>query len=70
MLDPARAGAGPRPAGTITAGLFLHHFVGDDIPWAHLDIAGVAWSDKKDGYIDKGATGIPVRTLVDWLRED
>jgi leucyl aminopeptidase len=60
---------GGRPAGTITAGLFLHHFVGDDVAWAHLDIAGVAWSDAKDGYVPKGATGIPVRTLVDWLRE-
>ncbi len=43
---------------------------GDDVPWAHLDIAGVAWSDTKTGYLTKGATGVPVRMLVDWLRED
>ncbi|MBW3659911.1 MAG: leucyl aminopeptidase, partial [Actinobacteria bacterium] len=61
---------GGRKAGVITAGLFLHHFVGDDVPWAHLDIAGVAWNDGgKDGYRTKGATGSPVRMLVEWLRE-
>ncbi|MBW3620647.1 MAG: leucyl aminopeptidase [Actinobacteria bacterium] len=61
---------GGRKAGTITAGLFLHHFVGDDVSWAHLDIAGVAWNDGgREGYLPKGATGVPVRMLVEWLRE-
>ncbi len=54
-------------AGTIKAGLFLEHFVGEGIPWAHLDIAGIAWTTTDDGYASKGATGAPVRTLIDWL---
>ena len=61
--------SGWKGAGTIRAGLFLHTFVGDGIPWAHLDIAGVAWSDERRGYLAKGATGVPVRTLVEWLRQ-
>jgi len=59
--------SGSRAGGTIFAGLFLHEFVGDGIPWAHLDIAGVAWTDDAYGYHTKGATGVPVRTLVRWL---
>ena len=60
--------AGWKGAGTVRAALFLHEFVGDDIPWAHLDIAGVAWTDTARGYHTKGGTGVPVRTLVTWLR--
>jgi leucyl aminopeptidase len=60
--------AGNRAAGTIFGGLFLHRFVGDGIAWAHLDIAGVAWTDEPYGEHPKGATGVPVRTLVEWLR--
>jgi leucyl aminopeptidase len=60
--------SGSRAAGTIFAGLFLHRFVGEGIPWAHLDIAGTAWTDEASGYQGKGATGVPVRTLVEWLR--
>jgi len=60
---------GGNGAGTIRAALFLQEFVPDNLPWAHLDIAGPAFNDDQvfDGYIPKGATGIPVRTLVDWL---
>ncbi|MDP9023026.1 MAG: leucyl aminopeptidase [Actinomycetota bacterium] len=54
-------------AGTIIGGLFLKEFVADGIPWAHLDIAGIAWSDKQYGYVRKGGTGAPVRTLLEWL---
>jgi leucyl aminopeptidase len=60
--------SGTRAAGTIFAGLFLHRFVGEGIAWAHLDIAGTAWTDEAAGYQSKGATGVPVRTLVEWLR--
>jgi leucyl aminopeptidase len=60
--------SGSRAAGTIFAGLFLHRFVGDGLAWAHLDIAGTAWTDEASGYQSKGATGVPVRTLVEWLR--
>jgi leucyl aminopeptidase len=54
---------GGRSAGSITAALFLGEFV-DEIPWVHLDIAGTAYTDKIKGYKVKGATGVPVRTLV------
>jgi leucyl aminopeptidase len=51
-----------REATAITAAEFLHHFAGD-IPWAHLDIAGTAWSGRRP-YLDKRATGVGVRLLV------
>jgi leucyl aminopeptidase len=51
-------------AGTIIAALFLREFVGDR-PWAHLDIAGPAFTDADDGYWTKGATGFGVRLLVE-----
>jgi leucyl aminopeptidase len=60
--------SGTRAAGTIFAGLFLHRFVGEGIPWAHLDVAGVAWSDEAKGELAKGGTGVPARTLLAWLR--
>jgi len=54
-------------AGTIIAGLFLKAFVGDT-RWAHLDIAGPAFTDDGDDYLlAKGGTGVMVRTLLDWL---
>jgi leucyl aminopeptidase len=59
--------SGGRPAATITAALFLERFVGE-VPWAHLDIAGTAWADEEGAYQPKGATGIGVRLLVEWLR--
>lgn len=54
---------GGRPGGAITAAQFLAEFAGDT-PWVHIDIAGVELAEKEHGYIVKGATGIPVRTLV------
>lgn len=59
--------SGGRSAGTITAAVFLGKFVGDS-PWVHLDIAGPAWSDKDKTYIPKGASGVTVRLLVEFLR--
>ncbi|MCC3762232.1 leucyl aminopeptidase [Glycomyces sp. TRM65418] len=53
----------------VQGGIFLSKFVPDEIPWAHLDIAGPADSDAAYGYIAKGATGVPVRTLVAALEE-
>ncbi len=51
--------------GMLTAGLFLQEFVGEGIPWSHLDIAGPAFNDKAPaGYWPKGGTGFGVRTLV------
>lgn len=53
----------------VQGGIFLSKFVPEDLPWAHLDIAGPADSDSTYGYIAKGATGFPVRTLVALLEE-
>ncbi len=55
--------SGARGAGSIAAAFFLKEFV-DDRPWAHLDIAGVDFYDAEKGVLTKGASGIPVRTLV------
>lgn len=49
-------------AGAIGAGLFLGEFV-EDTPWVHLDIAGTSFLDSAKGYLPKGATGVPVKTL-------
>ena len=57
---------GPRAGGSITAALFLKQFI-KDTPWAHLDIAGPVWSDKPSGINNAGATGFPVKTLVNWV---
>ena len=54
---------GGRWGGAITAAKFLEEFI-NKTPWVHLDIAGTAVSDKEKGYLVKGATGVPVRTLV------
>ena len=51
--------------GMLTAGLFLGEFVGEGIPWGHIDIAGPSFNDKSpNGYWPKGGTGFAVRTLV------
>ncbi len=57
---------GKRWGGAITAALFLAEFVGDT-PWVHLDIAGPAFSENGNDLGPKGATGVPVRTLVRFL---
>ncbi|MEL4898384.1 leucyl aminopeptidase [Crocosphaera sp. Alani8] len=57
---------GPRAGGSITAALFLKQFI-KETPWAHLDIAGPVWADKESGVNNAGATGFPVRTLVNWV---
>ncbi len=60
---------GGRPGGAITAAEYLQAFVGDTA-WAHLDIAGTAWSFSEKTYIPEGGpSGIGVRTLVDFIRE-
>ncbi|HEX2274383.1 MAG TPA: leucyl aminopeptidase [Acidimicrobiales bacterium] len=56
-----------RYGGALTAGLFLKEFV-DDVPWAHLDIAGPARSGEDETYLRKGGTGYGVRTLLELLR--
>jgi len=55
--------SGGRDAGAITGALFVGEFAGDT-PWVHLDIAGTDMAAKQQTYYTKGATGIPVRTLI------
>ena len=57
---------GGREAGSITAGLFLDHFVPDDRRHVHLDIAGAAFADSANAPYAKGGTGQIVRTLLQW----
>jgi leucyl aminopeptidase len=59
--------AGGPSAGTISAGWFLQQFAGKS-KWVHLDIAGTAWEEKGRPYLPKGATGVGVRLLVEYLR--
>ncbi|HDQ59743.1 MAG TPA: leucyl aminopeptidase [Candidatus Woesearchaeota archaeon] len=54
-------------AGSINAAVFLENFVGKT-PWVHLDIAGVAFSDKESGYIPIGGTGTGVRLIIEFLK--
>lgn len=53
-------------AGTITAAKFLEAFA-EGLPWAHLDIAGTAWTERDKAYIPKGAVGIGVRLLIEFM---
>jgi leucyl aminopeptidase len=65
LIDCAAAdmkNTGGRAAGSITAAQFLQRFV-NQTPWAHLDIAGVAWSNKERDTVPKGGTGYGVRLL-------
>ena len=57
---------GGTQAGAITAGKFLSHFV--NYPWIHLDIAGPTFTKQKYGYRGKGATGMGVRLLYEFIK--
>jgi leucyl aminopeptidase len=58
--------SGGRPAGSITAGWFLREFV-DGFPWAHLDIAGTAYTDRDAPSMARGPTGMGVRLFTEFL---
>jgi leucyl aminopeptidase len=58
----------PGEAGTITAAMFLKEFV-SDCKWAHIDIAGTAWTTRDLPYKPTGATGFGVRLIIDWLQK-
>src|SRR3546814_483500 len=60
---------GPREGGSITAAQFIHRFVRKGTPWAHCDIAGMAWADKPGATWDKGATGYGVRLIERFVAE-
>jgi len=54
-------------AGTITGAAFLKPFTGD-FPWAHIDIAGTAWTSNEKPYVPKGGSAYGVRLLIDYLK--
>ncbi|MBF6536711.1 leucyl aminopeptidase [Nocardia farcinica] len=59
-----------RWGGMLSAGLFLKEFVPEGVQWAHLDVAGPAYNTGGPfGYIGKGGTGVPVRTLIAVLED-
>lgn len=59
-----------RWGGMLAAGLFLKEFVPEGVQWAHVDIAGPAYNTGGPfGYIGKGGTGVPVRTLIAVLED-
>jgi leucyl aminopeptidase len=64
LKNIATAGVG---AGTITGAAFLKPFTGG-FPWAHLDIAGTAWTSNEKPYVPKGGSGYGVRLLIDYLK--
>jgi leucyl aminopeptidase len=55
---------GGRAAGACTAAVFLKEFA-NDLPWAHLDVAGTAWADEAKPWQSKGPTGVAVRVLAE-----
>jgi leucyl aminopeptidase len=59
---------GGRAAGSIIGAQFLQRFI-NDVPWAHLDIAGTAWSTKDTSTVPKGATAFGVRLLDQFIAQ-
>ncbi|MBM4152531.1 MAG: leucyl aminopeptidase, partial [Kiritimatiellaceae bacterium] len=55
-------------AGTMNAAAFLSNFVPEEIPWAHLDIAGTAWEESPKPWMNPGATVFGARTLIEWIK--
>lgn len=59
-----------RWGGMLSAGLFLKEFVAEGVEWAHIDVAGPAYNDgSPEGYLPKGGTGVPVRTMLAVLED-
>jgi leucyl aminopeptidase len=71
VADVKQCGTGLERSGhMLQAGVFLSHFVAEDMPWAHIDVAGPAsHGGEPYGYTVAGATGRPVRTLVALIEE-
>ena len=61
--------SGPRWGSPIIGAIFLKDFVPDEVPWAHLDIAGSARADSDRDEITKGGTGVATRTLLRWIED-
>ena len=60
---------GPREGGSITAAQFIQRFIENGVKWAHVDMAGKAWSDKASFTYEKGATGFGVRLLDQYVAD-
>ncbi|HEY6065707.1 MAG TPA: leucyl aminopeptidase, partial [Thermoanaerobaculia bacterium] len=60
---------GGRAAGTINAAVFLKEFTPKGVPWAHMDVAGVAHFEKEHAGYSAGATGFGVALTMEFLRE-
>ena len=60
---------GPREGGSITAAQFIQRYIENGTDWAHIDMAGMAWSDKATNTYDKGATGYGVRLLDQYVAD-
>jgi len=60
----------PQNAGTIIGGLFLSEFVAEGVKWVHIDIAGTAFISAEPAwdYCPVGATGVPLRTIIQLIR--
>lgn len=66
IADIKNVGSG-RGAGSITAAMFLQHFVSPETKWAHIDIAATEWDPKNRALSQKGATGFGVRLMDDFI---
>ena len=68
MADLINCGKRGYSAGTITAGLFLEHFV-EKARWVHLDIAGSAHDVLGINYVGRGSSGAAIRLLVEVIQQ-
>ncbi|MGH3713467.1 MAG: leucyl aminopeptidase [Micromonosporaceae bacterium] len=71
LADVSQVATGMDRSGHMLQGaVFLSEFVSDGVPWAHIDVAGPSYhSGEPYGYVVKGGTGVPVRTLVEMLTD-
>lgn len=71
VADISQVNAGMDRAGhMLQGGVFLSEFVADGVAWAHIDIAGPAYhTGEPTGYLSKGGTGVPVRTLIHLIED-
>ncbi|MGN0929619.1 MAG: leucyl aminopeptidase, partial [Alphaproteobacteria bacterium] len=67
VADMANISHPDRLAGSITAAEFLHNFAGNT-PWAHIDIAGTAWTTSGNDISPKGLTGFGIRLINEFLK--